>query len=67
MILTARQVAIYNMTAAFKLWEEEYRANPDGFMDAAATRARTPGDLGELRALYFAELLDKVDRTIHHA
>ena len=58
--MTARETAIKNMTAAFKLWEEEYRADPEGFMDEAAQRAKTPGDLGELRAVYFVGLLDKV-------
>jgi len=58
--MTARETAIQNMTDAFTLWEQEYRANPTGFMDDAEMRVRTPGNLGELRAVYFADLLDKV-------
>jgi len=57
---TARETAIRNMKAAFILWEERYRANPTGFMDAAATQCETPGNLGELRARYFTNLLDEV-------
>lgn len=58
--MTARETAINNMRNAFTLWEEEYRANPKGFMDAFETKVKTPGDLGELRARYFTDLLDKV-------
>ena len=58
--MNINETEIRNMTAAFKLWEEEFRANPKGFMDKAAVLAKTPGDLGELRAIYFAELLNRL-------
>ena len=47
-------------SAAFTKWEEEYRANPEHFMDDAQQRARKPDDLGETRALYFADLIERV-------
>lgn len=61
--MNARDTAIKNMRDAFTLWEEEYRANPDAFMDEAAQRAKNPSDLGEVRAIYFTGLLDRVRVT----
>jgi hypothetical protein len=56
----SREKAVENVTDAFALWEKEYRENPGGYMDEAARKASTPGDLGEARAIYFCELLDRV-------
>jgi hypothetical protein len=58
--MNARQTAIENMTRAFEQWEIDFRANPDGYMDAAAVKASNPAHLAELRALYFADLLERV-------
>jgi hypothetical protein len=51
---------IARFAAAFTLWEQRYRENPERYMDAVMVAARKPGDLGETRALYFAKLLDEV-------
>ncbi len=58
--MTNREKALKNMTTAFTLWEKRFRKDPDHFMDAAAQRAKTPGNLAKLRAHYFAMLLDEV-------
>lgn len=55
-----RNTSIKNIQEAFTTWEKEYRSNPIAFMDNALIHAKTPGDLAELRAIYFVELLDRV-------
>ena len=58
--MNARETAIKNMTAAFKLWDKERRIHPEQFMTYAMVGAKTRGYLARRCAIYFAELLDRV-------
>ena len=55
-----RDQTVARLTRAFARWEEQYRADPEGFMDQATRLATDPTDLGELRACYLLELLDEI-------
>lgn len=57
---TVKELSVSNIRKVFTIWEEEYRANPETFMDEITLKSNTPEDLGELRATYFISLLDKV-------
>ena len=58
--MTARETAIKNMTAAFKLWGKERRTHPEQFMTEEMVETKTRGYLAKRCAVYFAELLDRV-------
>lgn len=53
-------ISIETLTAAFALWEREYRANPSEFLSAEEAAAVDVPTTAERNAIHFNALLRKV-------
>ena len=58
--MEVREYTEASMVKAFEKWEEDYRANPETFMDAAKGKSQTPQTVAVLCMALLMKLLDEV-------